>query len=145
MARVLGIDYGSRRIGLAISDPSGTISQPLPALTRRAGKRPPIHAIVQIAAEQEVGEIVIGLPLSLAGDETNWTREVREFGAKLAERARLPVAYVDERMTSVRAEKTVRSLGLKRMAREQKERVDTTAALLILQAYLDAKGSCGAA
>ena len=137
--RILGIDYGTRRIGLAISDPTGSISQPLPALTRRAGKRPPIAAIVQLTTEKEVAEIVIGLPLSLAGDETDWTREVRAFGAKLAERSQLPVAYVDERMTSARAEKTVRSLGLKRSARQQKERVDTTAALLILQAYLDAK------
>ena len=137
--RILGIDYGERRIGLAISDPSGTISQPLPALTRRAGKRPPIAAIIQLTTEKEVAEIVIGLPLSLEGEETDWTGEVRGFGAKLAERSKLPVNYVDERMTSKRAEKTVRSLGLKRSAREQKERVDTTAAMLILQVYLDTK------
>jgi putative holliday junction resolvase len=137
LPRILGVDYGTRRIGLAVSDPTGTIAQALPVLMRRAGKRPPVAALMQTIQDHEVKEVVIGLPLSLAGEETDWTREVREFGAKLAERASVPVAFLDERMTSVLAEKTVRSIGLKRTAREQKERVDTTAALLILQAYLD--------
>ena len=137
MPRILGIDYGTRRLGLALSDPSATIAQPLPTILRRAGKRPPVQALAGIVHEQEVAEIVIGLPLSLSGDETDWTAEVREFGAKLAQRTGVPVNYLDERMTSVQAEKTVRSLGLKRSEREQKERVDAAAALLILQAYLD--------
>jgi putative Holliday junction resolvase len=135
--RILGIDYGTRRLGLALSDPSATIAQPLPTLTRRAGKRAPVQALANIVQEQEVTEIVIGLPLSLSGAETEWTAEVREFGAKLAQRTSVPVAFLDERMTSVQAEKTVRSLGLRRSEREQKERVDAAAALLILQAYLD--------
>jgi putative Holliday junction resolvase len=135
--RVLGIDYGTRRVGLALSDPSGTIAQPLPTITRRAGKRPPVHALAGIVQDQEVAEIVIGLPLSLSGDETEWTAEVRDFGSKLAQRTGVPVSYLDERMTSVLAEKTVRSLGLKKSEREQKARVDAASALLILQAYLD--------
>ena len=137
MPRSLGIDYGTRRIGLAISDPSGTISTPLSTLTRRAGKRPPVAAIAALVVEHEVGTIVIGLPLSLEGNETDWTAEVRAFGAKLAERTGVPVIYIDERLTSVVAEKTVRSLGLKRSQRESKERVDATAARLILQTFLD--------
>ena len=137
MPRSIGIDFGTRRIGLAISDPSGTISTPLPTLTRRAGKRAPVAAIAALAVEHEVGTIVIGLPLSLEGHETDWTAEVRAFGAKLAERTGVPVVYIDERLTSVVAEKTVRSLGLKRRERESKERVDATAALLILQTFLD--------
>jgi putative holliday junction resolvase len=139
VSRILGIDFGERRIGLAVSDPTGTISQPLPTLTRRAGKRPPVNAIAEIASQQQVTEIVIGLPLALSGDETEWTAEVRAFGSKLAERTGVLVEYVDERLTSVLAEKTVRSLGLKRSERERKDRVDATAALLILQAYLDRK------
>lgn len=139
MGRILGIDYGTRRVGLAISDPTATISQPLPTLTRRAGKRPPIAAITQIVLENEVSEIVIGLPLTMQGTESDWTREVREFGAKLALRSGVHVVFADERMTSVRAEKTVRSLGLKKTERESKERVDATAALLILQSYLDVR------
>ena len=84
-----------------------------------------------------VAEIVIGLPLSLNGDETEWTAEVRAFGSKLAERTGVSVSYLDERLTSVMAEKAVRSLGLKRSEREQKDRVDAAAALLILQTFLD--------
>lgn len=139
MGRILGIDFGERRVGLAISDPTGTIAQPLPALTRRRGKRPPVEAIARIAEEHGATDIVIGLPLTLEGEESDWTREVRAFGARLAQRTGLPVHYVDERLTSVRAERTVRSLGLPKRERERKTRVDTIAAMLLLQAYLDGR------
>jgi putative holliday junction resolvase len=135
--RVLGIDFGTKRIGLALSDPTATIAQPLPTLARRAGKRAPVQALADLVRAQDVAEIVIGLPLALSGEETDWTTEVRDFGAKLAQRSGVSVSFLDERMTSVQAEKTVRSLGLKRSEREQKTRVDAAAALLILQAYLD--------
>lgn len=135
--RVLGIDYGERRIGLAVSDPTGTIASPLPTLSRKAGKRPPIRAILETAAEYDVGRFVVGLPLSLEGDETDWTREVRAFGEKLSERGDRPVSFIDERLTSVRAERTVRSLGLPKRERERKDRIDAAAAVLILQSWLD--------
>ncbi len=137
MPRVLGVDYGERRIGLAVSDPSGTIAQPLPTLTRRAGKRPPVQAIADTAREWQVGAIVVGLPLTLEGDDSDWTRQTRAFADRLGERAGVPVHLVDERMTSVRAEQAVRSLGLRRSAREEKTRVDAAAAVLILQTFLD--------
>lgn len=137
--RILGIDYGERRIGLALSDPTGTIAQPLETLIRRRGKRAPVQALVERINASDVGEIVIGLPLSLAGEETEWTREVREFAVKLAARSGRPVHFVDERMTSVAAERTVRSLGLPKFERERKDRVDAAAAMLILQAHLDRK------
>ncbi len=140
MGRVLGLDFGERRVGLAISDPTATIAQPLPALTRRAGKRPPVEAIARIAEEHEATDIVIGLPLTLEGEESDWTRAVRAFGQRLAERTGLPVHYVDERLSSVRAERAVRSLGLPKRERERKDRVDTAAAMLLLQAYLDGRG-----
>ena len=139
MSRVLAIDYGERRIGLALSDPTRVLASPLPTLTRRAGKRPPFAALLQIIAEQDVTQLVVGLPLTLEGTENDWVREVRAFGERLAERAGLPVAWVDERMTSVRAERAVRSIGLRKRERERKERVDAAAAVLILQAYLDAR------
>ena len=141
MPRILGIDYGERRVGLALSDPLGMIASPLPTLTRRKGKRPPVAPVARLVEENEVAEIVVGLPLDLAGEENDWTREVREFGDALAERAGVPVAYRDERMTSVRAERAVRSLGLPRGRREEKDRIDAAAAVLILQAYLDARRS----
>ena len=140
MGRVLGIDYGERRVGLALSDPTATIAQPLVVLTRRAGKRPPVQAVADIAAEHDVEHIVIGLPLTLAGDESEWTAEVRAFGDKLAQRTGRGVTFADERMTSVVAERAVRSLGLRRSEREQKERVDAAAAVLILQAFLNRSG-----
>lgn len=139
MSRVLAIDYGERRIGLALSDPTRVLASPLPTLTRRAGKRPPFAALLRIIAEEDVTQLVLGLPLTLEGTENDWTREVRAFGERLAERAGLPVAWVDERMTSVRAERAVRSIGLPKRERERKERVDAAAAVLILQAFLDAR------
>lgn len=137
MARILGIDYGERRIGLAISDPTATIAQPLPTLLRRRGKRPPVAAIARLAEEHQVDEIVLGLPLTPEGEESDWTREVRAFGEKLAERTGRPIHFVDERLTSARAERAIRDLGLTRRERQQKERVDAAAAMLILQTYLD--------
>lgn len=137
LARILAIDYGERRVGLALSDPTATIAQPLPTLERRRGKRPPVAPVARLAREHEVAEIVVGLPLTLEGEESEWTREVRAFGASLAERTGVPVTYLDERMTSVRAERAVRSLGLPKQQREEKGRVDAAAALLILQAHLD--------
>jgi putative Holliday junction resolvase len=135
--RILGIDYGLRRIGLALSDPTATIASPLPTLTRRRGKRPPVQAVAEIAREHEVAEAVLGLPLNLQGDEDEWTAEVRAFGAALADRAGIPVRYLDERFTSARAERSVRALGLKKSEREDKARIDAAAATLILQAFLD--------
>lgn len=141
MPRLLGIDYGERRIGLALSDPSAMIAQPLTALLRRRGKRPPFADIERVIREHDVGELVVGLPLTSDGEESDWTRETRAFGDKLAARTGLAVHYQDERMTSARAERVVRGIGLPKLEREQKGRVDAAAAALILQAYLDTRGS----
>lgn len=137
MGRALAIDFGERRIGLALSDPTATLAQPLPAMLRRRGKRPPVQAILDLMSEYDVERAVVGLPLALDGEDTDWTREVRDFAAKLARRAGIDVFLVDERMTSVAAERAVRSIGLPRGERERKDRIDTAAAMLILQAFLD--------
>jgi putative Holliday junction resolvase len=137
VARALAIDYGERRIGLAISDPTSTIAQPLPPLVRRPNRRPPVQAIIDLMDARDVERAVVGLPLSLEGDDTPWTTEVRAFAARLAERSGRDVFLLDERMTSVIAERAVRSLGLKRQERERRTRVDTAAAIVILQAFLD--------
>ena len=141
--RVLGIDFGERRIGLAVSDPTGTLATPMPTLKRRAGKRPPLAALLEIIQEKDVGTIVFGLPLTLAGDDSDWTRAVREVGAALSKRSGLPVHFVDERFTSVRAERAIRSIGLPKKKREEKERVDAAAAILILQGWLDQQSRKG--
>ena len=133
---MLAFDFGERRIGVAVSDPTRTIATPLPTLVRRAGKRPPWPEITRIVEEQEPGDLVVGLPLDLQGDEGPWAREVRAFGEQLARRTGLPVHWIDERLTSVQAERAVRSLGLRRSQREEKGRVDAAAAALILQQFL---------
>ncbi len=139
--RVLGIDFGERRIGLALSDPTGTIASPLETVQRRAGKRPPLNRLADIGRTHEVERLVVGLPLDLRGNETPWCGEVRVMGDDLGARMGVPVDYVDERMTSVRAERTIRSLGLSKRKREEKGRVDAAAAALILQAWLDRQTS----
>jgi putative Holliday junction resolvase len=137
--RVLGVDFGSRRIGLAVSDVTGTLATPLETLTRRAGKRPPLARMEAIARELGVGRLVFGLPLDLRGEETEWCKEVRDVGSRLAGRLAVSVDFVDERMTSVLAERAVRSLGLSKSRREEKGRVDAAAAAIILQRWLDAR------
>jgi putative Holliday junction resolvase len=139
VARALAIDYGERRVGLALSDPSATIAQPLPTLIRRAGKRPPVSKILEIISSNDVDSIVVGLPLTLAGDDSDWTRSVRDFAATLEKRSGIKVDMLDERLTSVRAERAVRELGLKKSQREQKDRIDAAAAMILLQMYLDQK------
>ena len=136
MSRILAVDYGERRIGLALSDPTRTIAYPLTTLTRRRGRRPPWAEMLRLVQEKEVEEIVVGLPLELQGHEGPWAAHVRTFGDELGRRTGLPVHWVDERLTSVEAERVVRGLGLPRKQREQKERIDAAAAALILQSYL---------
>jgi putative Holliday junction resolvase len=135
--RALGVDLGAKRIGIAVSDPTNTVATPLETVRRRAGKRPPLARIEEIARPFGVGHLVVGLPLGLDGLENEWCVEVREIGETLARRLGVDVSFMDERMTSVRAERAVRSVGLRKRERERKERVDAAAAQLILQAWLD--------
>lgn len=125
---------------MAVSDPTNTLATPLDTLSRRAGKRVPIARMAEIAEQHEVGQIVVGLPLGLDGHETDWCAEVRSMGDSLGARVGVPVAYVDERMTSVRAERALLATGLSRSRRAEKGRVDAAAAQLILQAWLDNPG-----
>jgi putative Holliday junction resolvase len=133
--RVLAIDYGERRIGLAVSDPSRTIASPAGFILRRAGKRAPIAAIVRRAAELDVRAFVIGLPLDENGDETPRAAEVRHIGAELERRTGSPVSLVDERYTTAAALRAVREMG--GSTRGRKGDVDALAATVLLQHALD--------
>lgn len=135
--RILGVDFGERRVGLAVSDPTGTLASPVDTIHRRKGKRPPVRAIGEAAEAHQVEKVVMGLPLTPAGEEDEWCREVRRVGGILAERTGLPVVFVDERYSSWEAERRVRTSGLPRGRRQEKDRVDAGAAAVILQAYLD--------
>ena len=103
-SRVLALDYGLRRIGIAISDPSGTLATPLATLKRRSGKRPPFAAVLELVRDHGVEALLVGLPLDPHGGENEWTAEVRAFGRQLENRSGLPVFFMDERRASGRSD-----------------------------------------
>jgi putative Holliday junction resolvase len=129
--RILAIDYGERRIGLAVSDPSGTIATPVGHLARRSGKRPPIAELARQATALGVSGLVLGLPLDAEGAETARAAEVRSLGAALAARTGLTVRYVDERFTTASALRTIKTIG--GSTRGRKGDVDALAAAILLQ------------
>jgi putative holliday junction resolvase len=129
--RLLAIDYGERRVGLAISDPTGTIASPAGAIVRRAGKRPPIVEIVRRAEALEARGFVVGLPLDGNGDETPRCAEARVVAAELTKRTGLPVEFIDERYSTAAALRAIREMGGSR--RDRKGDVDSLAATVILQ------------
>lgn len=129
--RLLAIDFGERRVGLAISDPTGTIASPAGTIVRRAGKRPPIAQILRRATELEARGFVVGLPLNGEGDETPRSGEVRKIAAELERRTGLPVELVDERFTTAAALRSIREMGGSTKGR--KDDVDALAATILLQ------------
>jgi putative Holliday junction resolvase len=136
LGRTLAIDYGRKRIGLAISDPLGIIASPAGYIERRQGKRPPITKILARANELGAQGYLIGLPLDGEGNETAWTAEVRQFGAEIAKRTGMPVRFYDERYTTAAALRTVKEM--EQSARGRKGDVDALAAAILLQHALNA-------
>ena len=130
-ARLLAVDWGDRRIGLAISDPSGIIASPAGFIVRRAGKRHPIAELVRRAQELEAQGFVLGLPLDQNGDDTPRAIEVRGIAAELEKRTGLPTRLVDERFTTAAALRAVREMG--GSTRGRKGDVDALAATMLLQ------------
>jgi putative Holliday junction resolvase len=135
--RLLGVDWGERRIGLALSDESQTLAQPLATLTRRPGKRFPMTRLLDHIARNQVVGVVVGLPLDEAGAEGDAARAARALADDIGRRAggELPVALWDERMTTARVLAAVREMGGSTKGR--KDDVDALAAALLLQHYLD--------
>ena len=131
LPRQLAVDYGERRIGLAISDPSGMIASPVGHILRRAGKRPPVAEIIRRAEALEAQGFVLGLPLDEAGNETPRSREVRTVAQALEQRTGLAVMLVDERYTTSIALRAVRELGGSTKGRAGD--VDALAATVLLQ------------
>lgn len=129
--RLLAVDYGERRVGLAVSDPTGTIASPAGFILRRAGQRAPIHAIIGRARALEAEGFVLGLPLDQNGDETVRSTEVRRIATELEKRTALPVRLVDERFTTSVALRAVRAMG--GSTRGRKGDVDALAATVLLQ------------
>lgn len=129
--RLLAIDYGERRIGLAISDPTGTIASPAGVIVRRAGKRPPVAEMIRRAEALEARGFVLGLPLDGEGNDTPRSMEVRTIARVLEERTGLPVRLVDERYTTAAALRAVHEMGGSTKGR--KGDVDALAATVLLQ------------
>jgi len=130
--RLLGLDPGQRRIGVALSDELGLFAHPRPAII--TGRTDAFAAIARIVQEEDVGEVVVGLPLSLSGDSSAQTDEARAFSSRLRERLSVPVSEWDERLSSVEAARS----GAGRGKRNSGE-LDSAAAAVVLQAVLDSR------
>jgi putative Holliday junction resolvase len=130
----LAIDFGTKRMGLAVSDALGLTAQGLPTLerTRLADDLERLHSLVE---EFSVGRVLVGNPIGHSGAETMMSRRVAEFVEKLRRRLRCPVELRDERLTSVEAGRTLRAARLS--IRKRQRAVDRVAAVLLLQSYLD--------
>ena len=136
MSRVLGIDYGERRIGLALSDPLGIIAKPLKVIDRKT--TPDYKSeIIEIIDEKEVIEIIVGLPITMKGDYSEQTKAVQKFIDEISGICNIPVTEIDERFSSIAAKKALHEQGVK--TGHEKGRVDETAAAIILQEFLDSQ------
>lgn len=137
MGRILAIDYGEKRLGLALSDPLGITAQPLDIIERKS-VADDIRILRALRDEKDITGIVLGMPANMDGTPGMLAEKIRAYGSKLSEELSLPVSYVDERLTTMEADRMLTeeadvSRGKRRQVR------DKIAASLILQAYLDSK------
>ena len=136
----LGVDVGSVRIGVAVSDPGGVLASPLVTLPRDAAGGSDLDRLAELVREREAVEVVVGLPTSLSGRRGPAARGAEEYAAALAARvAPVPVRLADERLTTVAASRTLSERGIS--GRRQRPVVDQAAAVLVLQGWLDAARS----
>jgi putative Holliday junction resolvase len=136
--RILAIDYGSRRMGLAVSDPLGITAQGLETLERK-NKRADFGRLERTIREYQVREIVLGNPLRMSGQEGTQSQKVAEFAEALRERFQLPVHLWDERLTSAEANRLLREAEVS--VKKRAQAVDRMAAVLILQSFLQSRSS----
>jgi putative Holliday junction resolvase len=134
--RVLGLDVGSRRIGIAVSDALGITAQGLETLQRR-NKRTDLAALEQVIRDNEVREIVVGLPLRMSGAEGTQSEKMRAFADDLRKKFRVPVHLWDERLTSAEANRFLRETDLS--IDKRAKAVDRMAAILILQGWMESR------
>ncbi|HYC34034.1 MAG TPA: Holliday junction resolvase RuvX [Gemmatimonadales bacterium] len=135
--RLLAVDWGEVRLGLALSDETQTLASPLETLVRRAGKRLPLARFFELIAEHRPVGLVVGLPLTGEGDEGESAAAARALAADLGRRSGLPVELWDERMSTARALAAIREQG--GSTRGRRADVDALAAAVFLQHFLDAR------
>jgi putative Holliday junction resolvase len=133
--RIIGIDYGQKRVGLAMSDPLGITSQPLPFLPNDKNMFAQLKKLVE---ENQVSEIVVGLPITMRGSASEMTAEVEKFVDQLETHISIPIYLQDERLSTMESEKLLISADVSR--KKRKEVRDSMAASIILQDYLERKG-----
>ena len=129
--RNLGLDIGDKRIGVALSDPQGILASPLTIINRR-DDRADIEAIVNIVSQNQVGRIIVGLPLSMDGTIGVQAKKVKAFTQRLSNHTEVSIEFRDERLTTVSAKRLMQTVRKTRKTRD-----DAVAAALILQGYLD--------
>jgi len=134
VARLLGLDVGAQRTGVAVSDPSGILAFPLTTLTRSSEARH-LEAIMELARQKDAEAIVVGLPISLDGSLHTQGQEVQALIEKLQAISPIPVEPWDERFSTAEAERLLREVGAQ--PSRERGRVDAAAAAIILQSYLD--------
>lgn len=133
--RILGIDYGSVRIGLSLSDPLGLIAQPIEAFRNDASL---FTNLGQVSARENVTLIVVGMPFNLKGQKAKKAEEVQKFIERLREELGIETLTWDERFTTTIANQTMLAMGTKKKERQKKDgRIDSMAAAVMLQGYLD--------
>jgi putative Holliday junction resolvase len=136
MGRVLALDVGERRIGVAISDPTGIVARPLTKI-KRSSRQADFEAIGQLVHEHSVERVLVGLPLSLDGTEGPQARTTRRYAQALQETLSVPLEFWDERYSTSTAQDILRARGVR--GRDSRQEIDATAAAVILQSYLDAQ------
>ena len=135
-ARILALDLGKRRIGLAVSDELGVTAQGLDTL-ERTNIREDLARLAQLASEKNAGLILIGNPLHMSGQEGRQAEYAREFGDRLQAASGIPVEFWDERLTTVEAQRVLRESGVS--SRKRARAVDRLAAVILLESYLDSR------
>ncbi len=130
--RLLAIDYGEKRIGIAVSDPLRTIGRPYKVLANDGKFWEELETII---AEENIGRIIVGLPLNFSGADTQKTREVRKFAEELSVRIKIPWEFTDESFTTVDGNRALKEMGYDVLA--SRKVIDKVAAALILRNYLE--------
>lgn len=134
MSRFLGIDYGTVRIGLALSDPTGTLASPLPFLENKSPQQV-TTALSELIQTHQIAGLVIGLPRNMDGTYGPSAQKVRDFIGQIQKSISLPITPIDERLTTAQASKQLSGIGLNQ--KQLRKKVDSSSACLILQQYLD--------